>query len=217
MLFAITLGRLFCSFNRHLGYVCVVRYFGEVVIYHCKHLNNSNIAHISACTSTLRFLIYTYMQHVFLSNTKPWSNTSEWLGIRQNHITVASDYCRMLRLKDYTITMLAHERCHVSAHTHRCEDAARAHAVVHARGGGGCNTGELSNLSEPRPYITSISVAQSFCNFAQSTAVILPCSVQNFGTSWLLRYKLWANETLRDCSLNSKGPPIIQQPQPTCQ
>ena len=37
-----------------------------------------------------------------------------------------------------------------------------------------------SNLAKSRSSITTISVAPSFWNFAQSMAVILPCSVQYF-------------------------------------
>ena len=39
-----------------------------------------------------------------------------------------------------------------------------------------------SNLAKSRWSITSVSVTQSFRNFAKSTAVSLPCSVQNFKT-----------------------------------
>ena len=39
-----------------------------------------------------------------------------------------------------------------------------------------------SNLAKSRSSITSMSFVQSFWNFAQSTAVSLPCSVQNFKT-----------------------------------
>ena len=38
------------------------------------------------------------------------------------------------------------------------------------------------NISYPSQSQSSISLAASFCNFAHSTAVSLPCSVQNFKT-----------------------------------
>ena len=41
-------------------------------------------------------------------------------------------------------------------------------------------------------YLTSISVAQLFRNFVQSTTASLPCSVQNFKTIGLPIDKLWA-------------------------
>ena len=50
----------------------------------------------------------------------------------------------------------------------------------------------------PHLLITLYSVAQSFCNFAQSTAVMLPCSVQNFSTIRKLKRILWTNEDSRD-------------------
>ena len=51
-----------------------------------------------------------------------------------------------------------------------------------------------SNLTKYHSSITSISIAQSFWNFAQSMVVPLPCSVQNFKMIGQLRNKLWANE-----------------------
>ena len=53
-------------------------------------------------------------------------------------------------------------------------------------------------------------VAQLFCNFAQSMAVSLPCSVQNFKTIRRLRYKLGANDISQDLLLRwiSAGSPI---------
>ena len=42
--------------------------------------------------------------------------------------------------------------------------------------------------------ITSISNAQLFWNFAQSTAEILLCSVQNFKMTGQLKNKIWTNE-----------------------
>ena len=56
-----------------------------------------------------------------------------------------------------------------------------------------CNIGYLSkltlnsNLVKTLSFITPISVIQSFWNFAQSMAVILPCSVQNFKMNGQLR------------------------------
>ena len=75
-----------------------------------------------------------------------------------------------------------------------------------------------SNLAKSRSSRTSISVTKSFWKFAQSTAVILPCPVQNFETIWQLNSKLWANEISRDLSLRcgSDGYPILQQPTPNC-
>ena len=55
-----------------------------------------------------------------------------------------------------------------------------------------------SNLAKSRSPKTPISVAKSFWNFSQSTAVVLPCSVKNIITIWQLNYKLWTNEILRD-------------------
>ena len=48
--------------------------------------------------------------------------------------------------------------------------------------------------SKSRLSIPPISVVQSFWNIAQSTTVILPCSVQNFKTTEQLRNKLLVNE-----------------------
>ena len=57
-----------------------------------------------------------------------------------------------------------------------------------------------------------ISIVNWFWKFAQSTAVILPCSVQNFKMVWQLSNMLWANEILRDLSLRwvSEGYHILQ-------
>ena len=52
-----------------------------------------------------------------------------------------------------------------------------------------------------RSPITSISFVQSFWNCVQNTAMILPCSVQNFDTIGLLQRMLWTNEILRDLGL----------------
>ena len=51
--------------------------------------------------------------------------------------------------------------------------------------------------------ITSVSMIQSSWNFTQSTAVSLPCSVQNFkriGRMSQMLSWLWINEILRDLS-----------------
>ena len=49
--------------------------------------------------------------------------------------------------------------------------------------------------------IVPFLVGESFCKFAQSTAVIQPCSVQNFRRIRRLKLIVWSNETLRDFSL----------------
>ena len=51
-----------------------------------------------------------------------------------------------------------------------------------------------SDLVKCNSPITSTSVVQSFWNFAQSMAVSLPCSVQNFTMIGQLKNKLWAIE-----------------------
>ena len=51
-----------------------------------------------------------------------------------------------------------------------------------------------SNLFKTFLFITSSTVAQSFWNFAQSTAVILPCSVQNFKMIARISKAIWTNE-----------------------
>ena len=48
-----------------------------------------------------------------------------------------------------------------------------------------------SNLMKTSSSITSISVVKSFWNFAQSTAVSLPCSVQSIKMIWCLTNMLW--------------------------
>ena len=60
--------------------------------------------------------------------------------------------------------------------------------------------------------ITSVSIVQSVWNFAQSTAVTLSCSVQNFKAISQL-HELWANEISRDLSLRwiSDGYPILHK------
>ena len=69
-----------------------------------------------------------------------------------------------------------------------------------------------SNLAKSRSSITSVSVIQSIWNFAQSTAVILPCSVQYFKTIGLLTGMFRTNGISRDLSLRwvSGGWPILQ-------
>ena len=59
---------------------------------------------------------------------------------------------------------------------------------------------KLTLNPKPLSSITSVSAAQLFWNFAQSTAVSLPGSVQNYKTIWDLRDKSQANEILRDLS-----------------
>ena len=49
-----------------------------------------------------------------------------------------------------------------------------------------------SNFKITCSSITSVSLSKSFCNFAQSIAVILPNSVQNHKTTGWLWNKLWA-------------------------
>ena len=73
-----------------------------------------------------------------------------------------------------------------------------------------------SNLAKSRSSRTPISITKSFWKFAQSTAVILSCSVQNFETIWKLNNKLWANEISRDLNMGcrSDGYRKLQQPTP---
>ena len=58
-----------------------------------------------------------------------------------------------------------------------------------------CSTHSRGLLQYRISLQTHNSVIQSFLNFAQSMAVILPCSVQNFKVIWQLKWMLWANET----------------------
>ena len=51
-----------------------------------------------------------------------------------------------------------------------------------------------SNLVNSYLPITCFFIAQSFWNFAQSTAMILPCSVQNFKRIGQLEWLLWINK-----------------------
>ena len=55
-----------------------------------------------------------------------------------------------------------------------------------------------SNLEKSHSSITPVSVVQSFWNFGHSTAMILPCSVQNAKTTGRLRNKWWTNKFSRD-------------------
>ena len=66
------------------------------------------------------------------------------------------------------------------------------------------------NLVHPLP---SVAIVQSFGNFAQSTVVSLPCSVQNFKKIGQLRNKLRANKTSQNLSLRcvSGGCPILHK------
>ena len=56
---------------------------------------------------------------------------------------------------------------------------------------------------------------QSFWNFVQNTAVILPCSGQHFKTIGQLKRKIWTNEISRDFSLRylSERYPILHNSQ----
>ena len=49
--------------------------------------------------------------------------------------------------------------------------------------------------------LSYLSVAQWFCNFAQSMAMILPCSVQNFKAIEQVKCMLWLNKILQDSCL----------------
>ena len=68
-----------------------------------------------------------------------------------------------------------------------------------------------SNLAKSPLPITYSIVLQLFWNFAQSTAVTLLCSVQNFKMIGQLRWMLWMNEISCDLSLRwvSDGYPIL--------
>ena len=70
-----------------------------------------------------------------------------------------------------------------------------------------------SNLAKSRSSITYVSIVQSIWNFAQSTAVILPCSAQDIKLIGQLKHELWANEISRDLSLRwiSDGHPILHK------
>ena len=71
-----------------------------------------------------------------------------------------------------------------------------------------------SNLAKSRLRNTYCSFGRSLWNFAQSTAVVLSCSVQNFKTTRQLHWMLWINEILRDLipTWVSEGCLILQQP-----
>ena len=58
-----------------------------------------------------------------------------------------------------------------------------------------------SYLMKSHSFVTSISVVKSFWNFAQSMAVTLPCSVQNFRMIWQLKCKICAYEISTDLCL----------------
>ena len=68
-----------------------------------------------------------------------------------------------------------------------------------------------SYLAKSRFPITYLAVAQSFWNFAQSTTVILPCSVKK--TIGQLKLMLWTNEISWDLGLRcvSDGYPILHK------
>ena len=66
-----------------------------------------------------------------------------------------------------------------------CNDNTSVSSSPKRECGGRCYSGCLSETHlklKPRPPIASMSFVKSFWNFAQSKAVILPCSVQNFKT-----------------------------------
>ena len=67
------------------------------------------------------------------------------------------------------------------------------------------------NLMNSRLSITFFGSYPIVSKFAQSTAVILPCSVQNFKTIEQLKQMLWTNEISWDDSLRwvSDGYPIL--------
>ena len=62
-----------------------------------------------------------------------------------------------------------------------------------------------SNSAKTRSYIASITVVKSFWNFAQSTAVPLPCSVQNFKMIWRPINKLWASQISQKLNFERKS------------
>ena len=72
------------------------------------------------------------------------------------------------------------------------------------------------NLAKYRSSITSVSVVQSFWNFAYGTAVILSCAVQNFKATVALSTKLWTNEISRELSLNAFLADILYCTMPLC-
>ena len=65
--------------------------------------------------------------------------------------------------------------------------------------------------------IMYFAFAQSSWDFAQSTAVTLPSSIQNFKTIGWLECMLWTNAISRDLSLRlvSERYPTLQPPRPT--
>ena len=74
-------------------------------------------------------------------------------------------------------------------------------------------TSRPPNLVFYHIYIPFKSFVESLWNFAETAAVIRPCSVQNVKTIWQLRYEFWPNEIPRDLSLRcvSDGYPIMHQ------
>ena len=75
-----------------------------------------------------------------------------------------------------------------------------------------------SDLAKSCLSVTYFAYDQWFWNFAQSTAVSLPCSVQNFKTIVYLCNKLWENEISRGLSLRwvSDRYPILHSPPGGC-
>ena len=73
----------------------------------------------------------------------------------------------------------------------------------------------ISILAKSRLPITYCSFAEYFWNLAQSTAVILQCSVQNFKMIGQLQRMLWMNKVLQDSSLRlvSDGYPMLPRAQ----
>ena len=55
-----------------------------------------------------------------------------------------------------------------------------------------------SNLTKSRLFTTYFAIEPSFLSFAQSTAVILPCSVQNFKMIGRLKGVKWRNKIVQD-------------------
>ena len=70
-----------------------------------------------------------------------------------------------------------------------------------------------SNLVKSPLSLTYFSVAQSFWNFAQSMAVILPCSVQNFKTNGQLKWVMKLNQFSLDLIVRLvwQGFPSLEQ------
>ena len=70
------------------------------------------------------------------------------------------------------------------------------------------------NPAKSRLHINQFSFVKSLWNFAQSTAVSLLCSEQNFKTTQRLKWVFWKNEISRDLSLGWVSGPILQQSTP---